>query len=132
MNSVTTDRAGTASGVNNAVARIAGVLTIAIVGAIALIVFAGALQARTSPLNIPEAARAALASESSRLGAAIVPPQVPAESVAAVESMIKLAFVDMFNLVMWISAAMAWLAAIMAGVLVEPRAPGKKRASQGT
>ena len=119
MNAAPTDHAGTASGINNAVARTAGVLTIAIVGAIALLVFAGALQAHTSTINLSNAARNALAVEAPRLGAAIVPLQVSPASAAAVATAIKLAFVDTFNTVMLICAGLAWLAAIMAGLLVE-------------
>ncbi len=119
MNSVATDLAGTASGINNAVARTAGVLTIAIVGAIALLVFAGAVQARTAPIQMPDTARAMLASESAQLGAAAVPLQVPPESAGAVANAIRLAFVDTFNVVMLICAGLAWLAAIMAALLVE-------------
>lgn len=121
MNSVATDLAGTASGVNNAVARTAGVLAIAIVGAIALLVFASALQAHTAIINLPNAARIALASEAAQLGEATVPSQVPPESTSLVSNAIKLAFVDTFNLVMVICTGLAWLAALMAGLLVESR-----------
>ena len=121
MNSVTTDLAGAASGVNNAVSRTAGVLAIAIVGAIALTVFAASLQAHTARIDLPDTARIALASEAARLGEATVPSQVPLESTNLVSNAIKVAFVDTFNLVMVICTGLAWLAALIAGLLVESR-----------
>lgn len=121
MNAVETDLAGTASGINNAVARTAGVLAIAVVGAIALILFANALQAHTAGIAMPDAARQVLAGEAAQLGAAAVPPNMPPESAGAVSNGIKQAFVDTFNVVMWICAALSWVAAAMAGVLVEKR-----------
>ena len=51
MSSVATHFAGTASGINNAVSRTAGVLAIAVVGAVALIVFSHALQTRSAPID---------------------------------------------------------------------------------
>ena len=121
MSSVATHFAGTASGINNAVSRTAGVLVIAVVGAVALLLFSGALQARTSALDISGAARTALAAEASRLGAASVPAEVTPENTAVVQSAIRLAFVDMFRVVMLICAALAWIGAGLAGVFVERR-----------
>jgi hypothetical protein len=57
MSSVASHFAGTASGINNAVSRTAGVLAIAVVGAVALIVFSHALQSRTAPIEISGDAR---------------------------------------------------------------------------
>jgi EmrB/QacA subfamily drug resistance transporter len=119
MSSVASHLAGTASGINNAVSRTAGVLAIAVVGAVALIVFSHGLQARTGPIPISGEARAALAAEAPRLGAATVPPQVATESVGAVQAAIRLAFVDAFRIVMVICAALAWIGAAFAAIVVE-------------
>ncbi len=121
MNAVATDLAGTASGINNAVARTAGVLAIAVVGAIALILFANAMQAHTGSIPMPDQARQVLAGEAAQLGAATVPPDMPPASAGAVATGIKQAFVDTFNGVMWICTALSWLAAAMAAVLVEKK-----------
>jgi hypothetical protein len=121
MSSVATHFAGTASGINNAVSRTAGVLVIAVVGAAALLLFSGALQARTSGLDISGAARTALTAEASRLGAASVPPEVTPEETAVVQTAIRLAFVDMFRVVMLICTALAWVGAGLAGLFVERR-----------
>jgi EmrB/QacA subfamily drug resistance transporter len=121
MGSVATHHSGTASGVNNAVARTAGVLAIAVVGAAALIAFATALQARTTALPLSAGARAALQAEADRLGGAEVPAQVAAENVVATRRAIKLAFVDAFRAVMLICAGLAWLSVGMAAVLIERR-----------
>jgi EmrB/QacA subfamily drug resistance transporter len=123
MNSVATHQAGTASGVNNAVARTAGVLAIAVVGALMLVLFASRLDARAANLNLSAAARAALQTEAARLGEAAVPATVAPENARAVETAIKLAFIDAFRSVMLICAGLAWLAALLGGVLIESRSP---------
>jgi MFS family permease len=121
MSSVATHFAGTASGINNAVSRTAGVLVIAVVGAVALLLFSSALQARTAPLDISAAARSALSAEASRLGAATVPSVVQPDKTAVVQTAIRLAFVDTFRVVMLICTALAWIGAGLAGLFVERR-----------
>ncbi len=121
MGSVAAHYAGTASGINNAVSRTAGVLAIAIVGAAALLAFAGALEARTADIALPSQARTALRAQANRLGAAEVPADIPPEQASAVRMAIRLAFVDTFRLVMLICAGLAWVSAIMAALLVERR-----------
>jgi len=121
MGSVATHFAGTASGINNSVSRVAGVLVIAVAGALALILFSHALQVRTSAISLDGAARAALSAQASRLGAAAVPPEVGAASAAAVQAAIRTAFVDTFRVVMLICTALAWIGAILAGLFVERR-----------
>src|SRR5271169_2542095 len=121
MSSVATHFAGTASGINNAVSRTAGVLAIAVVGGAALFLFSNALRARTTPINIADTARAALSAEAPRLGAAAVPAEVSADKVGEVQTAIRLAFVDTFKVVMLICAALAWIGAALAGVFVERR-----------
>jgi EmrB/QacA subfamily drug resistance transporter len=111
--------AGTASGINNAVSRTAGVLAIAILGAAALLVFAASLETRTSALGLPAEAQAALRQAAAELGAAQVPASVPLEQSAAVAQAIKLAFVDTFRVVMFACAALAWLSAAMTVVFIK-------------
>ncbi len=121
MSSVASHFAGTASGINNAVSRTAGVLAIAVVGAVALIVFSHAMQTRTASIQISGEARAALSAEATRLGAAAVPSQVAADQIGAVQTAIRLAFVDAFHVVMLICTALAWIGAALAGVFVEKK-----------
>jgi hypothetical protein len=121
MNSVASHFAGTASGINNAVSRTASVLAIAVVGAVALIVFSNALQSRTAPIEISGEARTALSAQAARLGGATVPVQVEAQRVGEVQIAIRLAFVDTFRIVMLICTALAWVGAALAGFIVEPK-----------
>src|SRR6266508_1656626 len=126
MGAVAAHYAGTASGINNAVSRTAGVLAIAIVGAAALLAFAGALDRRTAQLNLADTARTALHAEANQLGAATVPAGVAPEQAAAVATAIKLAFVDTFRVVMLLCTGLAWLSAAMAALLVEGQGPRRE------
>jgi EmrB/QacA subfamily drug resistance transporter len=119
MGSVVTHYAGTASGINNAVSRTAGVLAIAIVGSVALFAFAGAFEARTADIALSNEVRIALQSTAEQLGQVSLPAEVVLENVDAVKMAIKLAFVDTFRVVMIICAGLAWLSALMAALLVE-------------
>ncbi|GAB1544473.1 MFS transporter [Scytonema sp. NUACC21] len=119
MGSVTAQYAGTASGINNAVSRTAGVLAIAIIGSIALSTFAGALQEHTAYIHLSKAARLLLQSQARQLGHISPIVGLAPENMDAVETAVKLALVDTFRLVMIICAGLAWLSAAMAALLVE-------------
>jgi EmrB/QacA subfamily drug resistance transporter len=118
MGAVPSHAAGTASGINNAVSRTAGVLAIAIVGAAALLVFKQALAAQTSGLGLAAATQQALASAAGQLGATQPPAGAPPAQVDSIRLAIRLAFVDAYRVVMWICAALAWASAAMAALLV--------------
>lgn len=119
MGSVATHYAGTASGINNAVSRLAGVLAIAIVGSLALFVFAGAVDVRTADIALSHEARLALQSEANKLGQISIIAEVASENIYAVETAIKLAFVDAFQIVMLICAGLAWLSSLVAALLLD-------------
>ncbi len=119
MGSVTSHLAGTASGINNAISRTAGVLAIAIVGSFALFIFGNALQTRSAHIDLSTQARQALQSQANQLGEASVPSQVSTKNVDAVKMAIRLAFADTFQVVMFICAGLAWLSALMAAVLIK-------------
>jgi len=128
MTAVETQHAGVASGVNNAVARVAGLIAIAVFG----IVLVRAFDARVSPaldqLRLPIPARAAVDRELPKLaGAEIDGPLEPAQR-AAVRSVIDEAFVSAFRRVM-IGTALLALAAALAGALIreQPRAGASDR-----
>lgn len=119
MSSVASHLSGTASGINNAVSRTAGVLAIAVVGALSLVLFAHSLDARASQAGLSTPVRQALAVEASRLGAAAVPQAAAPQDAAAVQSAIRLAFVDTFKIVMLVCAVLAWAGAALPGLFVE-------------
>jgi len=124
MGSVASHYSGVASGINNAVSRTAGVLAIAIVGSVALIAFAGALDSRTAGLGLSVQAHSALLAEAGKLGEASVPEGVPPQQADAVAGSIKQSFVDAFRLVMFICAGLAWASAIAAAIFIEPKIKG--------
>ena len=121
MGAVEADRAGLASGVNNAVSRLASLLAIAALGPVMLAAFSAGLDRRLASLDLPAPARAELAAERLRLAAAEPPAGLPPATARAVEAAIDQAFVDGFRVVMWIAATLAVLAALAAAWLVERR-----------
>ena len=123
MGSAPLHYAGTASGINNAVARTAGVLAIAIVGATALFTFAQALTLHTADLHLSSEAQSALQAGAARLGQTIDLGDISATEAQVAEDAVKLAFVDTFRGVMLICAVLAWLSGLMGALLVERRGP---------
>jgi EmrB/QacA subfamily drug resistance transporter len=118
MKAAPDERAGAASGINNAVANTAGVLAVAVLGALALSVFADMLGAAAAELPLSEAARAALQVEAGKLAGAAVPPIIGAELAGRVQSAIDLAFADTFRVVMWVAGGLAWFGALISAVMV--------------
>jgi EmrB/QacA subfamily drug resistance transporter len=115
MNSVDKDRVGAASGVNNAVARLASVLAIAILGIVMVKAFASHLNSSLTHLMLPSSVLAELRAGQNKLAGLQVPSGLSPSMKADVNVAIRQAFVFGFRAVMLIcaglslgSAAVAW------------------------
>jgi EmrB/QacA subfamily drug resistance transporter len=101
--------AGIASGVNNAVARVAGLIAIAAIGAIVSSQFISTLDQKLAGVTLSPAARTAVA-QARRSTLARVDPVVTGVQVAhAVQS----ASVEAFHVAIWISAALVALGGVL-------------------
>ena len=99
MNSVDQERAGTASGINNTVARVAGVLAVAVLGALMAAGFAHSLRRSLVSLNLNVSIVRQLESNVAKLGSLDAPPGVDSQSAAAIRSAIAGAFIFGFRLI---------------------------------
>jgi hypothetical protein len=112
------ERAGLASGVNNAVSRTASLLAIAAFGIVAYARFSQSLARRLDELGVPPEIRRLLAEERGRLAAARIPSSLPPALQKAIQDAIASAFVDAFRLVMLLAAGLAVTAAVIAWWLI--------------
>jgi MFS family permease len=122
MGAVDQDRAGTASGINNAVARVAGLLSIAILGAAMLGAFSFHLNRSLSQLSVPRDAQLDLQANEIKLAAMAVPPGLDASLASTIKVSINQAFVFAFRFVMLICAALAITSAAFAWRMIAVRA----------
>ena len=111
MNSVPQERAGTASGINNTVARVAGVLAVAVLGAVMAAAFAHSLRQSLALLNLNATITHQLESNVARLGSLEAPPGADSQTAAAIRSAIAAAFVFGFRLIMLLCAVLAFASA---------------------
>jgi len=123
MNSVNQDHVGTASGINNAVARVAGVLAIAVFGVAMVVAFSGHLNRRLASVTMPPEVRTALQANEIKLAALAPPAGLAPATAAAIESSIATSFVFGFRLLMSICAALALASAAVAWRMIPPRSP---------
>jgi EmrB/QacA subfamily drug resistance transporter len=113
MNSVDRDRVGTASGINNAVARVAGVLAIAVLGIVMVNAFSSRLNYSLAHLSLPPGILAQIRAEQVKLAGMQVPAGLDPGTKAALKESIGRAFVFGFRIVMLTCAC---LSAASAGV----------------
>jgi hypothetical protein len=118
MSAAGPERAGLASGINNAVSRTASLLAIAVFGIFAYQRFAGALARRLESLGVSPAVRRVLSEESRKLAAATVPPSVPAELRRTLRAAIAGSFIDAFQSLMLLAAGLAIASAVFAWLLI--------------
>jgi MFS family permease len=120
MSAVAPERAGIASGVNNAVSRTAGLLAIAVLGIVMSESFNHALDASLPALHLPPSVQESVANQRSKLAGAEVSEGTP-DVIATARNAINLAFVHAFRRVMLVGSALAAASSFTAWALIATR-----------
>jgi MFS family permease len=119
MDSVNKRQAGVASGVNNAVSRVASLLSIAVLGMVAFHVFNTRLENRLNAANLPEPAKHAVLEQRDRLTQIEPPKELNSDQQQVLKRSIDKSFLSGFRWVMCISAGLALLSAVSAWSMIE-------------
>jgi fucose permease len=114
MSSIDQSRAGVASGINNAVSRVAGLLAIAVLGLVFAAGFNGRLERGLDALGLPAAERHSVEAQRGKLAAAT-------SDDARVQRLIRESFVGAYSTVLWIAVGLSLASALSAAVLIEAR-----------
>jgi EmrB/QacA subfamily drug resistance transporter len=122
MSSVEQTRAGTASGINNAVSRVAGVLAVAILGIVMVSAFSHRLQQSLATLDLAPGVLHQIQSSEIRLAGLEVPSDLDARTSWALRAAIDQAFVLGFRLIMLLCACLAVASAAVALRMIPSRA----------
>jgi EmrB/QacA subfamily drug resistance transporter len=118
MNSVSSEWAGIASGINNAVSRLAGVLAIAIFGIVMLGTFNQHLSRDLAGINISPEIRRDIDAQRIKLAAIEVPSNMDSATRKATERLIGESFIAGFRAVMLIASGLALASAATAWFVI--------------
>ncbi|MDB6019131.1 MAG: drug resistance transporter, EmrB/QacA subfamily [Pedosphaera sp.] len=119
MNAVGMNRAGVASGINNAVSRTAGLLAIAALGLVMLHTFNSSLDRHLSGLALTPETRRAFEQERVKLAGAEIPGDLEPEMRATLKRALNESFVSGFRRVLTVAAVLALMSSVVAGKLIQ-------------
>lgn len=129
MGSVDDHFSGTASGVNNAITRIANVFANAIFGALAVLFFTGALQNEINGIPLKAKEKQEIIAAGKNLGNAEVPESVSANDKKRVEQAYHQGFISAYAKIMRISAGLGFMGALMSVIFIRNKAVKKRKAA---
>lgn len=112
MNSAPAEHAGSASGINNATSRVAGLLAIAVLGIVLVNSTQHAL--RTTGAALPPQVQRTLQRDSLLSGRA--PSSIPHAYQAAAQVAVERAYISGFRNALELCALLCWISALMAGI----------------
>jgi EmrB/QacA subfamily drug resistance transporter len=124
MNSVNEDRVGAASGINNAVARVAGVLAIAVFGIVMVKAFGFWLNHSLAHFSLPPEVLEEIRAEATKLAGLQVPTGLDPSTKASITQSIGEAFVFGYRIVMLIGAGLALASAAVAWRMIPKSGDG--------
>lgn len=114
MDSVSEAHAGIASGINNAVSRVAGLIAIAALGVVLYAGFNRSLDRQLSALELPEAVHAEIDAQRRNLGAAEISDTRGREAI-------QKSFVVGYRYVVWIAVVLAMASSVSAAAMIDRR-----------
>lgn len=107
MSSADQNRAGAASGINNAVARVASVLAVAILGIVMVRMFSFSLERSLSGWALPPGVPQYVHSNEINLAGLVLPSGLDAGTIGAIRASISQAFVFGFRIEMFVCAGLS-------------------------
>ncbi len=129
MNGVPDRYAGAASGINNAVARTAGLLAISVFGIFLFAAFNSSLDMRLAALDLSPNVLQAINEQRASLAGAEIPADISTGLQADLRQAIDESFVAGFRLIAWIAAGMALASAGSAALWIESRPASQREAA---
>ena len=114
MTSVSENQSGIASGINNSVTRIAGTFMNAVLGAVAIYLFAGYVADGLESFTLTETQREEIMLETERLGEARAPESLTPTLKASAEKVYDFSFINVYRWVGVLSAILALTSALLA------------------
>lgn len=123
MQAVDQNHSGAASGINNAVARVAGFLAIAVFGVVMLAAFRSHLHRDLAQLSVSSTVRQEIQKDELKLAALPVPPELGPAEKQEVKDAIHHSFIFGFRLVLVLCSVLAVISGIFAYWLIEVK-PG--------
>jgi EmrB/QacA subfamily drug resistance transporter len=119
MNAVPEQRAGVASGVNNALSRIAGLLGIAVLGIVIVHSFNRELDRHLAAMELSPEVRHVIDAQRVKLAGAELPPGIDQQTRLTLKQAIDQSFFFGFRLVMLTSLCLALASAFVASMVIE-------------
>lgn len=123
MGAVEQRHAGSASGINNAVSRTAGLLAIAVLGIVVFSVFTSSLDSHLATLHLSPGVQHLIEMQRTKLAGIDLPTHMSGAVQVALKRAIGESFVSSFRLVSLICAGLALASALSAWLLVEGKKP---------
>lgn len=126
MNAVKENRAGIASGINNAVSRTAGLLAVAVLGIVMLHSFNTFLDRQLQTLGVPSEVKQVLDGQRTKLAGVKLPTNIDPVGGRLLKQAVDESFVAGFRRVMAVAAGLALLSALSAWLLIDGKKPSAK------
>jgi len=123
MGAVSTHNAGVASGINNTLSRVAGVLALALLGAMVLFSFNESMEIKINDMDISSTLKAEIMLESSKFAAAKIPSELTDAKRIIVDGYLKESFIIAFNKVAYIASFLTFMGSIMAVIFIRKKKP---------
>jgi len=121
MSSVGDQYSGVASGINNALSRVANVFANAIFGAVAVLLFTGMLEQRLARYDLPAGTKQTAIAQAANLGNAKPPPEIPEGFKPAFRMEYRAGFIESYQRIMQIAAVLAFTGSLMGVIFVKKR-----------
>lgn len=118
--------AGTASGINNAVSRVAALVSLAAMGLVLLSISGRLVESRLATLDLAPEHRQTLLEQRDSIGATDVPTELSADTQATVRAVFAESFVSGFRVVMLLAAGFGVVASLCAWFLIDAGSRSKR------